>query len=74
MKITSAEFIKSAPDASHYPPETLPEIAFPRSLERRQVEPHQFPLKPQRSGAHIQHAGSHAATEFLPHQQSFQFR
>lgn len=28
MKITSAEFIKSAPDASHYPSETLPEIAF----------------------------------------------
>jgi len=28
MKITSADFIKSAPDASHYPPETLPEIAF----------------------------------------------
>ncbi len=28
MKIISAEFIKSAPDASHYPPETLPEIAF----------------------------------------------
>lgn len=28
MKIISAEFVKSAPDATHYPPETLPEIAF----------------------------------------------
>jgi len=28
MKIISAEFIKSATDPSHYPEETLPEIAF----------------------------------------------
>jgi GTP-binding protein len=28
MKVTAAEFIKSAPDATHYPPEMLPEIAF----------------------------------------------
>lgn len=28
MKIISAEFVKSAPDAAHYPPETLPEVAF----------------------------------------------
>lgn len=28
MKVTSAEFVKSAPDATHYPPEDLPEIAF----------------------------------------------
>lgn len=28
MKIVSAEFIKSAPEAAHYPPEGVPEIAF----------------------------------------------
>lgn len=28
MKIVSAEFVKSAPDATHYPPETLPEVSF----------------------------------------------
>jgi len=38
MKITSAEFLKSALKEVDWPRDSIPEIAFSRKIKRRQIE------------------------------------
>ena len=61
----TAGSLPAPPTAAACRRETLPEIAFARPLQCRQVEPDQRADRAAHAGAHLEHAGAHAADQLL---------